>query len=124
MNRVAPFGVIAVLAAPAHAQTAYFAAIPDLPLPPGFSEAPADAAFEGAGRVVFAEALADGDQALPARDFYYETLPQLGWATSIEGGAVVFQRGRERLHLFLIREGAHVRLRVQLAAQPASMNTD
>lgn len=120
----AVFIVALVCAAQAQAQTRYFDRIPDLPLPPGFTETNSGAGFDGAGRLVFAEAEGAGD-GLAVRDFYYDTLPQLGWSESLESGAAVFQRGRERLHLFLIREGENrVRLRVQLAVQPASMNAD
>ncbi|MGE0595642.1 MAG: hypothetical protein AB7P07_04725 [Hyphomonadaceae bacterium] len=119
---VSAFAAIAALTAPAAAQTAYFAAIPDLPLPPGFTETGADAPFEGAGRIIFAEALGEFAEAAAARDFIYETLPALGWAETVEDGAAVFQRGRERLHFFLIREGDRTRLRVQLVVQPAAMN--
>jgi len=112
-----------VCAAPAHAETRYFSDIPDLPLPPGFFEVAVAPGFEGDGRLVFAEAIGASD-GLAVRDFYYETLPQLGWSENAEDGAAVFQRGRERLHFFLIREEAEIRLRVQLAVQPASMNAD
>ncbi|MBC7769010.1 MAG: hypothetical protein H7124_09505 [Phycisphaerales bacterium] len=114
-----------ICAAPAHAETSFFADIPDLPLPSGFAEAQTGPSFHaGDGRLVFAEAVGAGD-GLAVRDFYYDTLPQLGWSQSAENGAVVFQRGRERLHLFLIREGEdRIRVRVQLAVQPASMNAD
>jgi hypothetical protein len=122
MSRALFFAAL-VCAAPAYAETRYFADIPDLPLPPGFSEVAVAPVFEGQGRLVFAEAIGAGD-GLAVRDFYYETLPQLGWSESAEESAAVFQRGRERLHFFLIREGGQVRLRVQLAVQPASMNAD
>jgi hypothetical protein len=113
-----------VCAGPAIAETRYFARIPDVPLPPGFTESGSTPSFEGHGRLVLAEATGQGD-GLAVRDFYYAALPQLGWSESVEEGAVVFQRGRERLHLFLTREdGGAIRLRVQLAVQPASMNAD
>ncbi len=95
-----------------------------MPLPPGLTEIEAASSFEGQGRIVFAEAEGRAD-GLAVRDFYYATLPQLGWSTSVEGGAVVFQRGRERLQFFLTREeDSRLRLRVQLAVQPAAMNGD
>lgn len=113
-----------IFAGPAIAETRYFARIPDLPLPPGLAEAEAAAGFDGHGRIVFAEAVGRAD-GLAVRDFYYDTLPQLGWSESVEEGAAVFQRGRERLMFFLIREeGGQLRLRVQLAVQPAAMNGD
>ena len=113
-----------ICAAPAYAEARFFAHISDLPLPPGFTESTVAAPFEGDGRLVFAEATGRGD-GIAVRDFYYATLPQLGWSESTEGGAVVFQRGRERLHLFVHREAnGAVRLRVHLAVQPAAMNSD
>lgn len=95
-----------------------------MPLPPGLTEADAVVGFDGQGRIVFAEAVGSAD-GLAVRDFYYDTLPQLGWSESVEEGAAVFQRDRERLTLFLIREeGGQLRLRVQLAVQPAAVNSD
>lgn len=122
MSRVVLAAAMSALAAPAYADVAYFRDIPDLPVPPGFAETQADAPFEGAGRIVFAEALGRYDEAIAARDFFYAALPALGWAESVEEGAAVFQRGRERLHLFMIREGESVRLKVQLVVQPEAMD--
>lgn len=124
MSRAAFFLAALICAGPAVAETRYFAQIPDLPLPPGFVEVEAAASFDGHGRIVFAEARGAAD-GLAVRDFYYETLPQLGWSVGAEGGDVVFQRNRERLQLFLVREeGGQLRLRVQLVLQPAAMNGD
>jgi len=124
VSRAAFFLAALVCAGPAVAEGRYFVQIPDLPLAPGLVEVEAAASFDGHGRIVFAEARGAAD-GLAVRDFYYEALPQLGWSTSAEGGAVVFQRGRERLQLFLIREEAgQLRLRVQLAVQPAAINGD
>jgi len=125
MSRAVFFAALAASAGPAFAETVYFQDIPDLPMPAGFVEADTATGFQaGEGRLVFAEATGRGD-GLAVRDFYQDTLPQLGWGESVENGALVFQRGRERLHLFLIREEAGVlRLRVQLTVRPASMNAD
>lgn len=104
------------IAAPAYAEARFFAAIEDLPMPPGFAETGAASAFDGAeGRLVvaYAEGEASG---LEVRDFYYETLPQLGWAVSPRNdGVLMFQRGRERLTFTLDQEGRRTRLGVRLA---------
>lgn len=121
VSRPAFFLAALMCAGPAVAETHYFAQIPDLPLPPGLVEVEAAASFDGDGRIVFAEArgVADG---LSVRDFYYDTLPQLGWSISAEDGAVVFQRGRERLQFYLMsEEGGQLRLRAQLAVRPAAV---
>lgn len=111
-----------VCAAPASAQTAYFAEIPDLPLPPGFTQSGPATSFESEqGRVIMAEASGAGDM-LAVRDFYYETLPQLGWGVSAEEGAVVFLRGRERLGFTIQRDEGRIRLAAQLAIQPTPVD--
>ena len=92
------FAAALTFAAPAYAQAGYFSAIEDLPIPPGFVEQAALPGFEGGeGRIVLAQA-EGAPSGLEVRDFYYETLPQLGWAVSPQpDGALVFVRGRERL---------------------------
>jgi hypothetical protein len=113
------------IASPAFAQARFFTAIPDLPLPPGYSEIESAIGFDGEhGRLVMAAAHGPAQSGLVVRDFYSETLPQLGWAVSQEGGAVVFQRGRERLNVFIEQESEATELRVQLIVRPASMNAD
>ena len=112
-------------AAPALAQTAYFAAIEDLPLPPGFIEREAAPGFVGeGGRLVLA--FAEGElSGLAVRDFYYENLPQLGWSISPQpDGALVFQRGRERLSFTVESTNGRTRLGARLVVLPASMNAD
>lgn len=122
MSRLA-FAACLALAAPAFADARFFTEIPDLPLPPGFTQAAAGVSFEGErGRIVTAEAQGAGEM-LAVRDFYEETLPQLGWGTSVENDALVFVRGRERLHFFIERiEGGRISLRAQLVIAPASMD--
>lgn len=117
--------LIALSAAPAFAQAAYFTQIEDVPLAPGFTEMFGRPVFDAeAGRIVFASAEGRASAA-QVRAFYDETLPQLGWAFSPgEEGALVFQRGRETLNL-TIREGAQrTRLSVQLVTQLAATNAD
>ena len=124
MSRFA-FIVGIVCAAPAFANAAYFAAIDDLPLPPGFSEVAGGPPFETAeGSIVFA--IAEGRlSAEQIRDFYSASLPELGWAVSPDpDGALVYQRGRETL-TFAVREGAQrTRLSVRLVTHPVPTQAD
>lgn len=124
MSRIL-FAAVFACAASAHAQTAYFSAIEDLPLPPGFVEREPAPGFAGdGGRIMLA--FADGDlPGLAVRDFYYEVLPQLGWSVSPQpDGALVFQRGRERLSFTLENIDGHTRLGARLVVLPASMDAD
>jgi hypothetical protein len=111
-------------AAPASAQTHYFAAIEDVPLPPGFVEGEAEAsAFAGeGGRIVLAAA--EGElSGLAVREFYHENLPRLGWSLSPQpDDALVFQRGRERLSFTVESTGGRTWLGARLAVLPASMS--
>jgi hypothetical protein len=119
MSRFA-FIAALTLAAPAFAQAGYFAEIDDLPLPPGFAQlAPASIVEGPDGRLVvaYAEGRARG---LAVREFYYEALPQLGWAVSPrDDGALSFVRGRERLSFTLVQNGERARLGVRLVTTPA-----
>lgn len=119
------FTVALIVAAPAFADTRYFSAMPDLPLPPGFSEGRSATGFDGGdGRLIMAEA----NGALSAdrvRAFYVGSLPALGWSFSPSGeGELVFLRDRERLSMTTSGDAAHLRLHVQLTMRPASMNAD
>lgn len=83
------------------------------------------AAFAGAdGRLV--ETTASGDAtAESVRDFYQSALPPLGWsAVPRQHGPMVFQRGRERLMIFVASEGPRVRVRYRLVSRAASMALD
>ena len=115
--RVIRFAFIAALlfAAPASAQTAYFSAIDDLPLPPGFSESAPPGVFESAeGRLIALSAEGAGELRA-VRDFYDATLPALGWAEHPRAdGVLEFQRGAARLNFTLERVGARVLLGVQV----------
>lgn len=125
MSRVAAFVAAIACATPAFAETAYFAAIDDLPMPPGFEERDAGASFDSeGGRLV----LVSAEGAMPlieVRDFYYEALPPLGWSESPQpDGTLLFQRGRERLTFTVQRTGARTQLGARLVVMPASMNAD
>jgi hypothetical protein len=125
MTRALIMALVLAYAAPAFAEARFFAEIPDLPLPPGYTETSAAGGFDSEqGRLVTAVAAGPARSGLAVRDFYYETLPQLGWSVSDENGAVVFQRGRERLHFFIEHKPSLTELRVQLVVRPASMNAD
>lgn len=125
MSRFA-FAAVVVFAAPAIAEARYFAAIDDLPMPPGFTEiATAAESFAGAGgRIVLVQAEGEAS-VLTVRDFYYEALPQLGWGLSPQpDGALVFQRGRERLSFTVTTANGRTRLGAQLVVLPASTGGD
>lgn len=124
MSRVV-LAVALLAATPAFAETHYFGALPDVPLPPGFMESVAATGFDGAdGRLIMAEATGAGATA-SIRAFYTSCLPSLGWSLSPTGDdELVFLRGRERLSLTLSGDAAHTRLHAQLTVRPASMNAD
>ncbi|HRP10610.1 MAG TPA: hypothetical protein PLK37_06225 [Terricaulis sp.] len=104
-----------VLATPAFAQTAYFSVLDDLPLPPGFSESAPPGVFEAPEGRILALSAEGAGEGLAVRDFYYETLPALGWAEHRRGdGALEFRRGRERLSFTLERAGGRLLLGVQV----------
>jgi hypothetical protein len=115
MSRFA-FLAALTMAAPAFAQEGYFAEIDDLPMPAGFTQSAPARTFEtpeGFLLIVEAEGRATP---LAVRDFYYETLPQLGWGLSPrDDGVLMFQRGRERLTFTVERDGARTRLGARLA---------
>jgi hypothetical protein len=118
------FAAALIFAAPAFADAAYFGAIDDLPMPPGFVERDA-AAFDGAdGRLVLA--YAEGELAgLAVRDFYYDALPPLGWSVSPQtDGALVFQRGREELSFTVEQRDGRTHLGARLVVAPAAMDAD
>lgn len=124
MNRFV-FILAAVCAAPAVADTLYFAAIEDLPMPPGFVEREPGSSFDSAqGRLVLA--FADGQlPGLAVRDFYYDALPQLGWSISPQpDGALVFQRGREQLSFTVEQREGRTYLGARLVVAPAAMDAD
>ena len=123
MSRALAFTSVLLCAAPAEA--AYFAAIEDLPLPPGFVERDAGATFESAeGRLVLVHA--EGNiPGLAVRDFYYDALPPLGWSVSPQAdGALVFQRGREQLSFTVEQREGRTRLGARLVVAPAVMDAD
>jgi len=125
MSRFA-LAFVAALAAPALAEAAYFSAIDDLPLPPGFTErASAGEGFGSeSGRIVLMSA--EGALApLAVRDFYYDTLPQLGWAVSPQtDGTLVFQRGREELSFTVETANGRTRLGARLVVAATPSNGD
>lgn len=114
-----------ICAAPAYAETTFLRLAEDVPLPAGFAETQTASEFISAnGRIIIAAA--EGDAALLAvRDFYYDTLPQLGWSVSPrDDGVLMFQRGREQLTFTVERVGSRTRLGVRLAILAAPMNAN
>ena len=110
----------AALAGPAHAQTAYFSAAEDLPMPPGFAESAPPARFEAEEGAILALSAAGTGDGLAVRDFYYEALPALGWIeTRRADGALEFRRGRERLSFTLERVSGRLLLGAQVVALAA-----
>lgn len=116
-------------AAPAFAETSYFAAIPDLPVAPGLSET--ENAFgtqfsSDSGDLVLAFAWGTATPESVAR-FYGESLSALGWSSQPMARGeedLAFIRGRERLIVHIEPQGAGTYLRVRLIVRPASMNVD
>jgi len=126
MSRVAAVTLLCAIAAPAYAQTAYFAAIPDLPIAPGLSERPLGSLFSGGqGDIVLAHARGAAAPEDVAR-FYADSLSALGWAHSPAPAddGLMFARGRERLILHIEPLDDGTLLRVRLIVRPASMNAD
>lgn len=113
------------IAAPAVAETGYFAQIPDLPMPAGFTETSRSLSFDGGeGRIIVAHAEGEADR-LAVRDFYYDALPQLGWSVNPQmDGTLVFQRGRERLSFTVETVNGRTILGARLMVAPALANGD
>lgn len=124
MSRVALVVAVILCTTPALGEGRFFAAIEDLPLAPGLTEAGPGFWFDDAnGRIV--GAIARGPvQPAQVRSFYFSTLPALGWSISPGAGVdgeIVFLRGRERLALeFSAHEGgAEVQTRLFVRAAPS-----
>lgn len=124
MSRALFFAFALICAAPAFAETRFFAAVEDLPLAPGLAETSAGFSFSGAdGRIIVAEA--EGRVAPGAvRDFYLAALPALGWSFSPGGDGFAFRRGRERLTLFVSPRVGGSRIDARLVVAPAAMSGD
>lgn len=109
---------MAVLSQAASAQTAqrFFSLLPDMPVAPGLSEIKDQSAVfdKPEGRIVDIVAeLAPKDLA-SIRDFYAQTLPQLGWRRL---GPSAFTRGAE--HLILTDEPRGARIFLHFVTSPA-----
>jgi hypothetical protein len=121
---VSRFAFIAAFmcAAPAFADTAYIAAIPDLPIAEGLEEAGDNWEFSDAGVRVFGAAARGRATAGLVRAFYQDALPALGWALSVGSGGeneTVYLRGREQLELSIHQRGEDVLLEVRVFVNPA-----
>lgn len=120
------FALALVCAAPAFAETAYFASIPDLPIAPGLREAPAGAAFNGSRGDLVMTAAEGRTPAADVERFYMESLSGLGWsylpAPRDEG--LTFVRDRERLVLRMETQDGATHLDVRLIVRPVPTNAD
>lgn len=125
---VSRFVFIAALiwAAPAAAQTTYFASIEDLPLPAGFAESTGGWSMQTEAGALTEVRAAGRGSIEQVRAFYDLALPALGWSHSPQlDQSLVFQRGRERLMFGFGAPGdGAVTIRVRLLTQTASMNAD
>jgi hypothetical protein len=101
------------LAGPIMALAAFFAAVEDMPIMPGLTEAPeASTLFDKPeGRIVqlVAAGQVDRERVLA---FYAEALPQLGWRRTAEGN---WRREEELLRLEVRPRGRDSELRIQIA---------
>ncbi len=117
-----------ICAAPAYGETAYFAAIPDLPVATGLSESPNQlasfAAGENSSLVIASAHGAASPEAV--RAFYMDSLSALGWAyePAQRHDDLTFLRGRERLILHIEPHDGGTYLSMRLIVRPASMNAD
>ncbi|MEQ1818709.1 MAG: hypothetical protein ABL871_08865 [Terricaulis sp.] len=122
------FAAALVCAAPAYAETTYFAAIPDLPVATGLTESPnllaSFAAGEDSGLLIASAHGAAAPESV--RAFYVDSLTALGWAyePSPRDSDLMFLRGRERLILHIEPQNGGTYLSVRLIVRPASMNAD
>jgi hypothetical protein len=111
----------------AMAQAQFFALADDVPLPEGFAETTAPAAFAAPGGRVLQMEASGVARAQDVAGFYAEALPQLGWTPSPgeAGAAAGYVRGRETLTLDVTDAGeGSVRISVLIVAQPASAALD
>lgn len=122
------FTAALVCAAPAYAETAYFTAIPDLPVATGLAESANQVASFAAGQDSGLVMAAAHGSASPdnVRSFYMDSLSALGWAyePAQRDEDLTFLRGRERLVLRIEPQNGGTALTVRLIVRPASMNAD
>lgn len=122
MSRFAAFLLPFLIAAPAHAQVGYFAAIEDLPMPAGFVELASGGVFEAGGAQLTTTSAQGATSVGAVRSFYLSALPALGWSLSPGGDDLMFRRGRQVLTLRIIREQDQARVEVQLVETAAPAN--
>jgi hypothetical protein len=116
---VSRFALIAALmcAAPAYAETAYFAQIEDLPIAPGLQESAERTEFSSADLRIVGLSASGRAETEQVRAYYGAALPALGWALSVGGGGeneTTYLRGREELSLSFHQRGDELQLNVLL----------
>ncbi len=88
--------------------TTFFHALNDVPVMTGLRELPDESVNfdKPEGRIINATAVSDHLKPETIRNFYAQTLPQLGWQPEKEGS---FMRDRERLKLIIdVKEGVSI----------------
>jgi hypothetical protein len=126
MSRAAVFIAAMICAASALAQTAYFAAIPDLPMAPGLLEGDNRPSYNsGLATLILAEAHGPASPESVAR-FYRESLSPLGWSyePSPVNRDLAFVRGRERLVLQIEPRNGQTYLHVRLIVHAPPLSID
>lgn len=128
MSREAVFIAALVCASPAWAETAYFSAIPDVPIAPGLDEVldPVQPSIVAWGSELTLASAHGRTSPEDVARFYRESLSPLGWSfePSPRAQDLAFIRGRERLNLHIEAQDEGTFLRVRLIVQPASMDAD
>ncbi len=89
-------------------QTTFFHALNDVPVMPGLRELPDESINfdKPEGRIITATAISDRISPEKIRQFYEQTLPQLGWARGAMGA---FIREKEQLKLIIeVKQGVSI----------------
>lgn len=106
-----------MFAAPAYAETAYFAQIEDLPIPSGLNETADRTEFSNGEVRIIGSSASGRAHAEQVRAYYQAALPALGWAISLGSGGeneTTYLRGREQLSLSFHQRGDELLLEVLL----------
>ena len=115
----------ALLASPVYAQGGFLREADDIPLAPALEEAADGAAFTGAAGRLLALTASGAATGADVRAFYEAAMAPLGWSQPPgSDGPLVFQRGRERLTITIVANGAVVQVRYRLVTRGASMALD
>lgn len=102
--------------APPGMATVFLKNTPDIPLMPGFSEIEDESLVfdKPDGKIATSLAVSKPVSVEKVRDFYRQTLPQLGW-TEVEKSGNSYIRGGERLRLSIDLRPERTSIRFELA---------